>query len=122
MAAKHDIDLSNMSREELKALRSDIDKALSDYDARKRSEALAAVHEAAKQHGFKLDELVSGGAGRKKTVSVPKYANPENPSQTWTGRGRQPAWVKEALENGADLDDMLIGASDKQPEKQKKAA
>ncbi|RME57731.1 H-NS histone family protein [Candidatus Parcubacteria bacterium] len=37
----------------------------------------------------------------------PKYRNPDNPSETWTGRGRQPKWVQQALERYS-LDDLLI--------------
>ncbi len=34
-----------------------------------------------------------GRLTKRKTVS-PKYKNPENPKQTWSGRGRMPLWVK----------------------------
>ncbi|WP_392337429.1 H-NS family nucleoid-associated regulatory protein [Loktanella salsilacus] len=46
----------------------------------------------------------------KKTtaVSPPKYCHPENPEQTWTGRGRQPDWMKDALENGQSKEEFLI--------------
>lgn len=37
----------------------------------------------------------------------PKYRNPDNPAETWTGRGRQPKWVQEALERYS-LNDLLI--------------
>jgi DNA-binding protein H-NS len=40
---------------------------------------------------------------------APKYRNPGDASQTWTGRGRQPAWVAEALAGGARLEDLAIG-------------
>jgi len=45
---------------------------------------------------------------KAKTVSPPKYRHPENPEMTWTGRGRQPDWMKDALENGQSKDDFLI--------------
>jgi DNA-binding protein H-NS len=38
----------------------------------------------------------------------PTYRNPRNSAETWTGRGRQPKWVREALAAGACLDDLLI--------------
>ena len=37
-----------------------------------------------------------------------KYQNPENPSETWTGRGKQPRWLKAQLRSGKKLDDFLI--------------
>lgn len=42
----------------------------------------------------------------------PKYRNPKNPAETWSGRGRQPRWLRPQLRSGRDLDDFLIdGAS-----------
>lgn len=38
----------------------------------------------------------------------PKYVNPHNPEQTWTGHGRQPQWVKDHLAAGGSLQDLLI--------------
>lgn len=36
-----------------------------------------------------------------------RYRHPTNPGQTWTGRGRRPAWVNEWLAGGGSLDDLL---------------
>lgn len=38
----------------------------------------------------------------------PKYRNPDNASETWTGRGRKPKWVEAALASGKSLDDIKI--------------
>ena len=39
---------------------------------------------------------------------APKYANPADTSQTWTGRGRKPQWVQAALDAGKSLEDLAI--------------
>ncbi len=39
---------------------------------------------------------------------LPKYRNPENRSETWAGRGKQPGWVTAQLRSGKKLDDFLI--------------
>ena len=44
----------------------------------------------------------------KTTKGAAKYANPANPEQTWTGRGRKPNWVIEALDNGKSIEDLAI--------------
>jgi DNA-binding protein H-NS len=36
------------------------------------------------------------------------YRNPSNSAETWTGRGRQPKWVRDALARGACLEDLAI--------------
>lgn len=101
------IDLENMSLEELKDLRKKVSKAIDSYEERQKQAALAALDEKAREMGFTLSELTGGGRkGRK--PSVPKYRNPDDPTMTWTGKGRQPAWFKKALEQGKSPEDMEI--------------
>lgn len=98
-------DLDALSLDELKALQKDVDVAIRNFEKRKKTEALVAAKRAAEEHGFSLDQLM----GAKGTIKgAPKYANPADPSQTWTGRGRQPQWVKDAMAAGKTLDDMAI--------------
>lgn len=42
---------------------------------------------------------------------APKYRDPKNPALTWTGRGRQPRWVVDAVAGGTSLDKLLISNS-----------
>jgi DNA-binding protein H-NS len=39
---------------------------------------------------------------------VPKYRNPENRSETWAGRGKQPLWLRAQLRSGKKLTDFVI--------------
>ena len=39
---------------------------------------------------------------------APKYRNPDDPSVTWSGRGRQPKWVQVAIAGGQTLEDLAI--------------
>jgi DNA-binding protein H-NS len=39
--------------------------------------------------------------------AAPKYRNPADPEQTWTGRGRLPKWAAELQKNGI-LESALI--------------
>jgi DNA-binding protein H-NS len=50
-----------------------------------------------------------GGAMRGATVA-PKYRNPENPFETWAGRGLKPRWLAAALKSGMSLEDFSIAA------------
>lgn len=100
------LDLETLSREELHKLIADAQKALKTVDARKLAEAKRAAELAAKEHGFSLDEVYQ--AAGKGSKGAPKYANPTDPSQTWTGRGRKPNWLIEAMDNGTKLEDMEL--------------
>ena len=37
-----------------------------------------------------------------------KYQNPDRPSETWSGRGKQPRWVSDLLQSGKNIEDLLI--------------
>ncbi|WP_234855869.1 H-NS histone family protein [Paracoccus everestensis] len=101
------LDLDTMTLKDLRDLRGKLDRAINSYEDRKRREALAAIEGAAREHGFNLAELTGAKPRRSGTVA-PKYANPNDPTMTWTGRGRKPRWVQENLEGGKQLDDLLI--------------
>ena len=97
------MNLQDLSEKELIKLRGDVEKALLSLEKRKREDARKAAEDAAKKHGFSLTELVDGTkSGAKKAAAPAKYRNPANPTQTWSGRGRQPGWYKEAVEGGTD--------------------
>jgi DNA-binding protein H-NS len=38
----------------------------------------------------------------------PRYQNPHNPGETWSGRGRTARWVSKLLASGLCLDDLKI--------------
>lgn len=109
--------LKSMSEKELLKLRTDVNKALARIEKAKIKDAMKAADAAAKKFGYTLKDLVVGAtapakskaAGKKKgPLSPPKYANPADATQTWTGRGRQPAWIKDALAKGKKLESMEI--------------
>ncbi len=51
---------------------------------------------------------VQEGPDQRKTVAI-KYRDPDNPENTWTGRGRMPRWMTAAIEGkGAKKEDFLI--------------
>jgi DNA-binding protein H-NS len=39
---------------------------------------------------------------------APKYQNPANPDETWTGRGVAPKWMQELIDSGRSKDEFLI--------------
>jgi len=49
---------------------------------------------------------------RKYPRVFPKYRNPEQPSETWSGRGKQPRWLTAALKTGHKIEDFVIGKPD----------
>lgn len=102
------IDLEKMSLKDLKSLQTQVAKQIEGYEERKKRDALRELEDRAKALGFSLNELVDAKPARKRAPARPKYANPADRSQTWTGRGRKPRWVEAALKSGRSLDDLAI--------------
>lgn len=103
------MDLNNLSLSELKKLHADVTKAIDGYEDRKKKEALAVLEAKAKEMGFSLAELFGDvPLDRKRRPAAVKYAHPENSSLTWTGRGRKPKWVEEALAAGKSLSNLAV--------------
>jgi len=67
----------------------------------------------ASKRGAKRAGKAAGKRGRPakaraKSVIVPKYRNPENADETWSGRGKPPRWMSAYLEQGKSKDEFLI--------------
>ena len=105
-----DIDkqLDEMSNDDLVETRQKIDDLLVRRERERKQNAHAAAAEAARSYGFSLADLLSGQGqtSSNKSKNPPKYRNPHNPTQTWTGRGRHPKWFTKALDKGLNEEDM----------------
>lgn len=102
------MDLNTLSLKELKDLQSQVAKAINGYEDRRKKEALAELEEKARSLGFSLSELTGAAPVRKRSPATAKYANPANPSDTWSGRGRKPRWFEAALNAGRKPEDLAI--------------
>ncbi|AXI56148.1 Trans-acting regulatory protein HvrA (plasmid) [Pseudoseohaeicola sp. NH-UV-7] len=105
------LNLNEMSRKDLEKLAADVQKALKAVEATEKKLALEAAKKAAAEYGFSLSDITptaGRNASNTKAKRPPKYFNPKDKSQTWSGSGRQPFWFKEALKAGTDPSKMEI--------------
>lgn len=122
------MDIASLSSTELNELIRQASGRLKVLKKRKPiAQVRAKVAKLLKAEGYTAAELFGGrtaasaptapkaeGKRRRKTSSlkgqkVPaKYRNPENPEQTWTGRGQKPLWIVPLLDAGRSLDEFLI--------------
>lgn len=102
------VDLNSMSLKELKDLHGQVAKAIANFEDRKKKAALAELEEKAREMGFSLAELTGTTAPRKRAPATAKFANPANPADTWSGRGRKPRWFAEALAAGRKPEDLAL--------------
>jgi len=100
------VNVDKLSLKELIELEAKVQKAISVARERERSDVKQALAALAEKRGFSVNELF-GGRGRGKG-SAAKYANPDNRTETWTGRGRKPNWLVAKLKKGANISDFAI--------------
>ena len=92
--------LSSMSVEALLSLRDNIGRLLAQRAEELRSQL---------QRLSGLSPKASRGRSRGGKVA-PKYRDPDNPQNTWAGRGAVPRWLTQKIAEGAKRDDFLIGS------------
>ena len=118
------IDLKKLSSKELDALIATAKKRQTQLNKRAPvAQVRSKLTRLAKAEGYTIEELFgtasaarpgSGSArtapraGRRLGKVAPKYRNPENPKETWTGRGKQPRWLAAYTAKGRDLGEFLI--------------
>ena len=106
-------DLSGYNLSELKGLQFEVEKEIKERQRQEVKEARERILAIAQDLGVSVEELLAGGGGKAKGKGSgakvqAQYRNPDDENQTWTGRGRQPKWVAEALSKGKTLDDLRI--------------
>jgi len=106
----------------LLAYKQEIDKVLKarSREEQRKKKLAVRIRKMAEAEGMSLKEVLTAGAAkakaggkRQKTAAKrgtvkPKYRNPADRKQTWTGRGRKPAWVAAHLKGGGKLEDLAI--------------
>jgi DNA-binding protein H-NS len=116
------IDLKSLSPKELHALIANAESQMQEAQAKQVHTVREKIDAILKNSGLTLADIYpTRAAGKAKTGKrggkgsvAPKYRNPANPSETWTGRGRQPLWVVAAVKKrGVTLDSLLIGGTSK---------
>jgi DNA-binding protein H-NS len=54
------------------------------------------------------EQAAKGPERRPYPIVLPKFRNPDQPSETWAGRGKQPRWLRKHLRSGKRIDDFRI--------------
>jgi DNA-binding protein H-NS len=103
------INVDKMSLKELITLEGKIKSAIAEARTKERGELKGKVAELAASLGFSVAEFFGGrGYAKSKATGIAKYANPDDATDTWTGRGRKPNWLVVRLKKGARLADFEI--------------
>lgn len=86
------------SIEDLKELITKAEDAIEQKKASEITTLREQMFEKAKLYNMTPEEVLSFSIRKRRSVGTPKYRNPANPEQTWTGRGKKPGWLKQAAD------------------------
>jgi len=89
MTEGHWIDLSTLTLPELEVLARDVQAEISRQRLNHKRWRQALQGKALRERG-------------------PRYRNPRNSSETWSGRGPEPSWVKRERQSGRPLDSLRV--------------
>ncbi len=101
---------NTLSEDELQAVIAQAEKALKGKQLDKRKQVLAQIKELAASVGVtvKINDQDQSASVRKGKKIAPKYRNPDDASQTWTGRGVAPKWMQALINEGRDKSEFLL--------------
>jgi DNA-binding protein H-NS len=102
-AQEEDLALKSMPIGKLIEMRNRIDAILASKvaDQRRTLQSELSKLSRVRPQGSRIGARLGG-------VVAPKYRNPDNPAETWAGRGLKPKWMTAAMKRGKKLDDFLI--------------
>jgi DNA-binding protein H-NS len=97
--------LKTMSIAKLRDLKAKVDATIAQKVSERRRELEGELSKLVQLEGRGRGKI---GRGVSRGSVAPKYRNPDDPSQTWAGRGLRPRWLVAAMKSGKKLDDLLI--------------
>ena len=94
---------------ELLAQKAAIEQQIAEAQRAERASAVAQVRALLAEHGLTLADLSAKTAAPKRAGAkvAPKYRDAAT-GDTWSGRGLQPKWLKQALASGKQLSEFTI--------------
>lgn len=102
------MNLSTLTMEELRNLQDKVQRELIGREREDMDKAREQIMAIAQQAGIPLKQLILEGLHPRRGKVAVQYRHPENAGEQWTGRGRQPLWVKKWLESGKSIDLLRV--------------
>ncbi|HZX72409.1 MAG TPA: H-NS histone family protein [Rhodanobacter sp.] len=104
------VDIKSLNHNQLNEL---ISKAQLRQDEMRKEKVVKLrekVHNLIKAEGYTFEDVFGSARKAKRSGGkvAPKYRNPANPAQTWSGRGKRPHWFNDALKAGKKEKDLAI--------------
>jgi DNA-binding protein H-NS len=105
------VDIKNLNHIQLNDLISKAQMRQNELRKEKVVKLRDKIHALIKAEGYAFEDIFGSTRGKAKRTGSPvppKYRNPANPEQTWSGRGKRPHWFNDALKGGKKEKDLAI--------------
>jgi DNA-binding protein H-NS len=109
------LNLDAMTVDEMWQLHEEISQVLSvrlTSEKRELEKRLSQLRREREMRNSRPPEVPASGEAvrerRKYPRVFPKYRNPDEPTETWSGRGKQPRWLASALSSGHSIEEFAI--------------
>ncbi|MDN6308739.1 H-NS histone family protein [Psychrobacter sp.] len=107
MTKSRDIDLDTLDVDELRVITENAQRIIAKKQHQRLYDAYRQFEEIAEGCNTTIEEILKAGETLEKKRSI-KYRNTDNDEETWTGRGRKPTWLVEALASGRDIEEFAV--------------
>jgi DNA-binding protein H-NS len=107
MSKNNVIDLNNLNVDELRAITENAQQLIAQKQHQRLYDAYMQFEKIAEESEASIEDILQAGEKLEKKRSI-KYRNTTNNEETWTGRGRKPTWLVDALAAGRKLEDFAI--------------
>ncbi|MBO1530609.1 H-NS histone family protein [Psychrobacter sp. F1192] len=101
------IDLDNLDVDELRAITESAQQLIEKKQHQRLYDAYMQFEKIAEESNSTIEEILKAGEKLEKKRNI-KYRNTANYEETWTGRGRKPTWLVEALAAGRNLEEFAV--------------
>lgn len=109
------VDISKLSADQLADLQKQIETQMLRARADQKKQGLEKIKAIMDEYELSWDDLPGGRGGSKSPTAgrkvAPRYMNPNNPDDTWSGRGRKPRWLVAHLEAGGNIEECEIATA-----------
>lgn len=100
------------SLQELLAQKAELERQIAAAQQRDRAEVVSKIRSLMSDYGLTMDDVLAGQSGKPagKRAGVKLEARYRDPStgQTWSGRGLQPRWLRDAVAGGKRVSDFAV--------------
>lgn len=105
-------DLSKLSASELEDLVKEASQLAKERKEKEKQGLRDEIYALIQERGYSFQELFGPSeikpVKQKRAKGEVKYRDPENPGNTWTGRGRKPSWLNEAEAAGRSVSEFEV--------------